>query len=129
MALLKLALILFVAFAITTTEAIPRRTSKNPCGKGRQPLAGYFCGRGPTRQDCPSGYQCIIAPNDAYAVCCPLRSQTTTTTTTAADKPGSCPPPSTGVGICIARCTYDSDCQGNLKCCGGCPRECVAPVL
>lgn len=29
-----------------------------------------FCGRGPSRQDCPSGTYCDIAPNDAYAICC-----------------------------------------------------------
>lgn len=29
-----------------------------------------FCGRGPTRQDCPTGFSCNIDPADAFAVCC-----------------------------------------------------------
>ncbi len=38
---------------------------------------------------------------------------------------GSCLKPSEGIGICIARCTDDNDCEGDLKCCGDCPRDCV----
>ena len=30
-----------------------------------------FCGRGRNRQDCPDKYECNIAPNDGYAICCP----------------------------------------------------------
>ena len=33
------------------------------------PLSHVFCGLGGT--GCPSGYYCEVAPNDAYAVCCP----------------------------------------------------------
>ncbi len=35
---------------------------------------------------------------------------------------GSCSKPSEGIGICIARCTDDNGC-------GGCPRDCVQPVV
>lgn len=99
-------------------DATCPKKKQYPCGKGQTPLEGYFCGRGVNRQDCPSTHQCVIAPNDSYAVCCPVV------------KAGSCPAPKDGVmGICIARCAYDNECEGNLKCCGGCPRECVAPVL
>ena len=45
----------------------------NPCRGNRTPLSDVFCGRGPTRQDCPTGYDCIIAPDDSFAVCCPVR--------------------------------------------------------
>ncbi|XP_025099231.1 uncharacterized protein LOC112567014 [Pomacea canaliculata] len=29
------------------------------------------CGRVVDRTTCPSGYTCVIAPNDAYSLCCP----------------------------------------------------------
>ncbi len=44
---------------------------QSPCTDGKAPLNDYFCGRGPNRRDCPSTHQCMIAPNDAFAVCCP----------------------------------------------------------
>lgn len=44
---------------------------KSPCENNQPPLSGYFCGRGPNRRDCPRKHYCKIAPNDAYAVCCP----------------------------------------------------------
>lgn len=104
---------------------------KSPCQDGQAPLAGYFCGRGPNRQDCPSAYKCVIAPNDAYAVCCPRCKQSVTKATPTTGKPGSCPPPSPLglVGICTADCSNDNDCNGNCKCCGSCPRTCVQPVF
>ncbi|CAF3340038.1 unnamed protein product [Rotaria sp. Silwood1] len=43
------------------------RCKTSPCEDGRAPLPGYFCGRSPTRRDCPRNYACLIAPNDAYA--------------------------------------------------------------
>eukprot|EP00105_Crassostrea_gigas_P045916 XP_019930064.1 PREDICTED: uncharacterized protein LOC105346212 [Crassostrea gigas] len=43
------------------------------CDNG-QPLPNVFCGRGPSRQDCPSGYFCNIDPTDRFAVCCPERA-------------------------------------------------------
>jgi hypothetical protein len=46
------------------------RCKKTPCTHGRQPLKGYFCGKGATRRDCPTTHECVIAPNDSYAVCC-----------------------------------------------------------
>jgi hypothetical protein len=48
---------------------------QSPCENGQEPLDGYFCGRGPDRRECPSTHQCMIAPNDAYAVCCPASSE------------------------------------------------------
>ncbi|XP_052772848.1 uncharacterized protein LOC128211814 [Mya arenaria] len=42
--------------------------SFNPCPYG-EPLANHYCGRGGSR--CPNNYYCEIAPNDAYAECCP----------------------------------------------------------
>ena len=128
----KLVVMLFVILFVLTAEVQSRGTKKNPCGRGQKPLSNVFCGRGPTRQDCPSGYQCIIAPDDSYAVCCPVDNtkKTTTTTTNAVpvEKPGSCPPPSTLAGICLAECDDDSSCPDNQKCCGSCPRRCVSPV-
>ncbi|XP_046553855.1 perlwapin-like [Haliotis rubra] len=45
------------------------------------------------------------------------------------NKPGSCPVPKPGqIGVCIALCTNDADCDGDQKCCGGCPRECTPPA-
>jgi hypothetical protein len=44
---------------------------KSPCNDERAPLEGYFCGRGSNRRECPSTHECAIAPNGAYAVCCP----------------------------------------------------------
>lgn len=46
-----------------------------PCGHD-QPLKAsdgdqLFCGRGPSRVECPDGSHCVIAPDDSYAVCCP----------------------------------------------------------
>ncbi|KAK7500030.1 hypothetical protein BaRGS_00008577, partial [Batillaria attramentaria] len=95
--------------------------NENVCGQVGQPLytlrsgqtVEAFCGRGPSRMDCPSGYQCNIAPNDAYAVCCPSAGGGST-------KPGQCPAPVTDgsvVGICANTCSVDSDCSGALKCC------------
>ena len=100
------------------------RCKKTACDDELAPLAGYFCGRGTNRRDCPSTHFCNIAANDAYAVCCPK-----TAPLARLEKPGSCPKPSGMIGICIARCNDDSSCPGNQKCCGGCPRECVKPVL
>ncbi len=105
------------------------RCKSSPCQNGQAPLAGYFCGRGPNRQDCPSAYKCVIAPNDAYAVCCPRCKQAVTKVTKPIGKPGSCPPPSDLIDICTADCSNDNDCKGNFKCCGSCPRTCVQPVF
>jgi len=91
----------------------------SPCDNEAEPLANYFCGRGPNRKECPENYRCTISPVDAYAVCCP-QSQPIV-------KAGKCPK-QTGVGICIARCNDDSNCPNNQKCCGGCPRICMNPV-
>jgi hypothetical protein len=105
------------------------KKQKTPCANGQAPLKGYFCGRGANRQDCPSTHECVIAPNDAYVVCCPLSQQDVTTATNLVGKSGSCPKPSESIDICIARCTDNSDYEGDLKCCGGCPCDCVKPVL
>ena len=105
------------------------KCKSSPCRNGQTPLPNYFCGRGPTHQDCPSGYNCIIAPNDAYAVCCPRCKKAVTKPPTPTEKPGSCPKPSSDMaGICIAKCSTDDDCEGDEKCCGSCPRTCVSPV-
>ncbi|CAF0811428.1 unnamed protein product [Rotaria sordida] len=101
---------------------------KSPCDNDETPLEGYFCGRSPNRRACPSTHQCAIAPNDAYAVCCPRAKQPSER---SLQKSGECPSPSSSglMGICIARCTRDNDCEGEQKCCGGCPRQCVKPVF
>ena len=44
---------------------------KTPCQNDQEPLEGYFCGLSSSQQDCPSTHYCDVAPNDAYAVCCP----------------------------------------------------------
>ncbi|CAF2345753.1 unnamed protein product [Rotaria sp. Silwood2] len=103
------------------------RCKLSPCGNRHAPLPGYFCGRGPTHKDCPSNYICVIAPNDAYAVCCRSYHQPVTRPVRTTKKPGSCPPSLNKIGACYAECTTDIDCPRNLKCCGNCPRVCVAP--
>ncbi|CAC5359127.1 unnamed protein product [Mytilus coruscus] len=35
-----------------------------------KPLPNIFCGRGPSRQECPKKYYCNIDPVDRFAVCC-----------------------------------------------------------
>ena len=47
------------------------RCNPSPCKNGQSPLDGYFCGNGSNQKECPSNSTCVIAPNDAYAVCCP----------------------------------------------------------
>lgn len=102
---------------------------KSPCKYGQDPLEGYSCGFVVNRTDCPPNYTCVIAPNDAYAVCCPRFKQPVTKPIDRTEKPGSCPIEPTGmVGNCLAECTYDSQCSGIMKCCGNCPRKCVLPV-
>lgn len=52
--------------------SVPEFTPFAQCSVGN-PLPNVFCGRGPNRQDCPSGYFCNIDPVDRFAVCCPQR--------------------------------------------------------
>jgi hypothetical protein len=128
---LKLVLILCIAIVAATSTVNALSLQKDVCGNGEAPLAGYFCGRGINRRDCPSTHRCVIAPNDAYAVCCPLPQQQNMEmiADSTANKPGSCPPPSGLIGICIARCTTDNDCPGDSKCCGSCPRQCSKAIF
>ncbi|XP_041353911.1 whey acidic protein-like [Gigantopelta aegis] len=98
------------------------------CGPGSGPVLdsngkAIFCGRGPNRRTCPDHTTCKIDPLDRFAVCC-WQDKTKPVT-----KPGSCPKPKSGFGICIARCSNDGDCPGPLKCCGSCPRECTKPEV
>jgi hypothetical protein len=51
------------------------RCKESPCEDGQAPLDGYFCGRGSDRRECPTTHHCMIAPNDAFAVCCPRQRQ------------------------------------------------------
>jgi hypothetical protein len=51
------------------TPAEPKRR----CTGGQAPLEGYNCGRSSAHRDCPTTHQCVIARNDAYAICCPRR--------------------------------------------------------
>ncbi len=53
--------ILLITFALLVSM---NKSQTVGCG-----LTGAFCGRGPNRVDCCSGYHCDIAPNDAYANC------------------------------------------------------------
>ncbi|CAF1498308.1 unnamed protein product [Didymodactylos carnosus] len=94
---------------------------RTPCQDESKPLPGYFCGRGINRRDCPATHSCVISPVDAYAVCCEKSE-------TLSEKPGLCPE-ETGMGICTAVCNDDWSCEGEMKCCGNCPRGCVKPVL
>jgi hypothetical protein len=105
------------------------RCKRSPCKNGQAPLKDYFCGRGPNRQDCPSTHECIIAPNDAYAVCCRRDKEAVTKPVKTTEKPGSCPPRPEIMHICTTDCANDNNCQGDLKCCGNCPRACVKPVF
>ncbi|CAF2396867.1 unnamed protein product [Rotaria sp. Silwood2] len=107
-------------------KGCPTCTCKpSPCENGQAPLSGYFCGRGPTHQDCPSNSTCFIAPNDSYAVCCPSNEQSATEQVTTTIKSGSCPPLFDEPDIFIVRCKTDIDCEGNFKCCGDYSRQCV----
>ncbi len=128
---LKLTLILCIAIATATLATNALSIQNDKCGDGQTPLVDYFCGRGINRRDCPSTHHCVIAPNDAYAVCCPLRQQNDIEIVahSTENKPGSCPPPSGMMGICIARCSTDNDCAGDQKCCGSCPRRCIQAIL
>jgi hypothetical protein len=128
MALLKFVFIVYVVTVLATwmVNCLP----KDVCGNGQVPLAGYNCGRSSTRRNCPSTHRCVIAPNDAYAVCCPHRQEADLEVTKRSNnKPGSCTPPSGMFGICTARCTTDGDCPGDEKCCGSCPRACMKALF
>lgn len=131
MTLFQSTLIFYITIATIVLTARALSIQDNVCGNGQAPLAGYFCGRGLNRRDCPSTHHCVIAPNDAYAVCCPIHQEEAVemAVQTMVNKPGSCPPPSGMFGICIARCTTDSDCVGDEKCCGSCPRQCTKAIL
>ena len=46
------------------------------CKGGKMPFKNrqgkqVFCGRGPSREDCPDDHQCEIGRADEYAFCCP----------------------------------------------------------
>ena len=97
---------------------------RSPCAGNRPFLPDYFCGRGPNRQDCPPTHKCVIAPNDAYAVCCPRCKSIK-----VPEKPGLCPIITDTIDVANVGCTNDNDCEGFLKCCGVNPRKCVAPVF
>ncbi|XP_063438104.1 cysteine-rich motor neuron 1 protein-like isoform X1 [Mytilus trossulus] len=75
-----------------------------PSCKIGQPLANYFCGRGPNRKDCPKDYFCNIHPTDKYAVCC--------------KKEPRCPP------VCLIFCPFGNIMDENncptCKCKTGC---------
>jgi hypothetical protein len=131
MALLKFIFIFYVTISMTTLMVYSLSIQKDKCGDGQAPLAGYFCGRGINHHSCPSTHRCVIAPNDAYAVCCPNREQEEgEMVARSTEKAGSCrPPPPVKFGICIARCSIDSDCPGTHKCCGSCPRQCSSPIF
>ncbi|XP_045184573.2 uncharacterized protein LOC123542655 [Mercenaria mercenaria] len=60
----------FIIFSLTVCllGILKECESVNPCPYG-SPKAGAYCGLG--GQPCPQYYSCKIAPNDAYAVCCP----------------------------------------------------------
>ncbi|CAH1787382.1 unnamed protein product [Owenia fusiformis] len=57
-----------IATCIANPEMMKCRRSAMAKGRDRKPI---FCGRGPSRQDCPSGFECNISPTDRFAVCCP----------------------------------------------------------
>ncbi|XP_061170961.1 spore coat protein SP96-like [Saccostrea echinata] len=57
-------------FLISVILLFSGAESQARCPRGN-PLRSVFCGRGPNRQDCPSGYYCEIDPADRFAICCP----------------------------------------------------------
>ena len=114
---------------VIDAKGCPLCRCKTACRSEQAPLDDYLCGRVPNRRDCPSTHYCVIARDDSYAVCCPRKITSSTSPPAVTTKPGSCPAPNDLVGPCIAYCSNDSDCEGNLKCCGGCPLSCVDPIL
>ena len=66
---------IFCAYGnVIDEKGCPTCTCKDsPCEDGQAPLDDYFCGRGDGRRECPTTHHCMIAPNDAFAVCCPRR--------------------------------------------------------
>ncbi|XP_060606360.1 uncharacterized protein LOC132758689 [Ruditapes philippinarum] len=60
--------LLFLMLACLLGNNLDCEAAENPCSYG-SPLHGSYCGRG--GHPCPQYHSCKIAPNDAYAVCCP----------------------------------------------------------
>ena len=60
------------AFAVCCESRVEELDQRCPVGKALKDADGveYFCGRGPSRRDCPRNSECKVAPNDAFAVCC-----------------------------------------------------------
>ncbi|CAF2405894.1 unnamed protein product [Rotaria sp. Silwood2] len=77
-------------FIITQLDVSCCKKNVGPCPNGQTPLEGYYCGRSTTRQDCPTTHECIIGPNDAYAVCCSLSKTVAPTNTQPTEEAGSC---------------------------------------
>lgn len=141
---IKIAVLLFLIYGVIQSDGHCKKSkdTKSPCKNGGKPLADVFCGRGVNRTDCPEDYECVIAPDDRFAVCCPLKemhddgesdgdnhSHSDSEDQDDSVHPGSCPPSSEQFGICLANCETDHDCKHNQKCCGSCPRDCVDPVF
>lgn len=108
----KLPLIILV---IVVLDIVCGQRPTNPCPNGGAPLPGYFCGRGPTHQDCPNSHQCIIAPDDTYAVCCPRVRRCPCQCTDAFENPCPCPMTSNTIESASEECSTESDSSGNLK--------------
>ena len=86
----------------------------NPCQYG-QPLLNITCGKGTDKCAKAEGL-CKVNSQD-YVYCCPN------------ERIGCCPPPTSTIGPCLARCTNDYDCQVGQKCCGSCLRTCQNVTL
>jgi hypothetical protein len=48
---------------------------ESPCSEGDTPLKDHFCGQGANRRECPKTHNCVSAPDDSAAVCCPLKDR------------------------------------------------------
>jgi len=58
-------------YGICCHSEAPPQIKKNRCTLGTE-IPDLFCGRGPGREECPSGSFCLIHPTDVFAICCDL---------------------------------------------------------
>ncbi|KAK7108363.1 keratin-associated protein 10-4-like [Littorina saxatilis] len=105
------------------------QSGNNVCSIGTGPLlvssssgdyTQAFCGRGPSRITCPSGWKCNIAPNDAYAVCCQNNDVN--------PAPPTLPPPAPIITCAMMLCDVGFTCRDVAQSDGTVSSQCLANV-